>query len=287
MIEARPQSGFYVARRPPAVLQRPAVSKPPRQRRRRRGLGPGARISWNMRPIRGWCRSAAPSRAPSCWRPGGSTASWRARRASRAREHNIYTDPKGEPRAAPGDRAPRAALGTGAVAGRYRHHLRLHRSADRWRLRAVTRPGDTWRSSRRPISACCTCSRRSGSRRSSCRPTSTSGIDLAGAGEGARSASRSAHACSRRASTIRSAAPCRTTKKRAVLDLLAQHDVPLIEDDIYGDIYFGPERPRPFMALDRDGRHHLLQLVLQDRSRRAIASAGSSPGATCSKRARA
>jgi DNA-binding transcriptional MocR family regulator len=40
-------------------------------------------------------------------------------------------------------------------------------------------------------------------------------------------------------------------KKRAVLDLLAAHNVPLIEDDIYGDIYFGAERPVPFMALDR------------------------------------
>ena len=43
------------------------------------------------------------------------------------------------------------------------------------------------------------------------------------------------------------------TKKLAVLDLLARHDVPLIEDDIYGDICFGPERPKPFIALDRRG----------------------------------
>jgi DNA-binding transcriptional MocR family regulator len=40
-------------------------------------------------------------------------------------------------------------------------------------------------------------------------------------------------------------------KKIAVLDLLARHGVPLIEDDIYGDIYFGDARPTPFMALDR------------------------------------
>ncbi|WP_216856485.1 PLP-dependent aminotransferase family protein [Acidisphaera sp. S103] len=40
-------------------------------------------------------------------------------------------------------------------------------------------------------------------------------------------------------------------KKIAVLDLLAQQKVPLIEDDIYGDIYFGKERPVPFTALDR------------------------------------
>jgi DNA-binding transcriptional MocR family regulator len=43
-------------------------------------------------------------------------------------------------------------------------------------------------------------------------------------------------------------------KKLALLDLLAHHDVPLIEDDIYGDIYFGKERAKPFMALDRRGR---------------------------------
>ncbi len=42
-------------------------------------------------------------------------------------------------------------------------------------------------------------------------------------------------------------------KKIEVLELLARHQVPLIEDDIYGDIYFGKERPRPFMALDRRG----------------------------------
>lgn len=38
-------------------------------------------------------------------------------------------------------------------------------------------------------------------------------------------------------------------RKRAVIALLDGHGVPLIEDDIYGDIYFGPERPKPFIAL--------------------------------------
>lgn len=41
-------------------------------------------------------------------------------------------------------------------------------------------------------------------------------------------------------------------KKRSILALLQAHGVPLIEDDIYGDIYFGPARPKPFMALDPD-----------------------------------
>ncbi len=38
--------------------------------------------------------------------------------------------------------------------------------------------------------------------------------------------------------------------KRAVLRLLAKHGVPLIEDDVYGDVHFGEERPLPFSALD-------------------------------------
>jgi len=39
-------------------------------------------------------------------------------------------------------------------------------------------------------------------------------------------------------------------RKLELLQLLAKHGVPLIEDDIYGDIYFGGERPKPFGALD-------------------------------------
>jgi DNA-binding transcriptional MocR family regulator len=41
-------------------------------------------------------------------------------------------------------------------------------------------------------------------------------------------------------------------RKRALIRLLQQHGVPLIEDDIYGDIYFGSERPKPFMTLAPD-----------------------------------
>ncbi len=38
-------------------------------------------------------------------------------------------------------------------------------------------------------------------------------------------------------------------KKRALLRMLARYDVPLVEDDIYGDIFFGETRPKPFLAL--------------------------------------
>ena len=39
--------------------------------------------------------------------------------------------------------------------------------------------------------------------------------------------------------------------KRSLLALLSKHAIPLIEDDVYGDIHFGRERPKPFIALDR------------------------------------
>ena len=43
-------------------------------------------------------------------------------------------------------------------------------------------------------------------------------------------------------------------KKRRLYDLLAEHDLPLIEDDCYGDTHFGDVRPKPIKAWDRDGR---------------------------------
>jgi DNA-binding transcriptional MocR family regulator len=41
--------------------------------------------------------------------------------------------------------------------------------------------------------------------------------------------------------------------KQTLVDLLAQHAIPLIEDDIYGDLYFGDRRPPPLKAYDRNG----------------------------------
>jgi len=43
------------------------------------------------------------------------------------------------------------------------------------------------------------------------------------------------------------------THKRAVVQLLAAHDIPLIEDDIYGDLYFGKSRPTCCKAFDQNG----------------------------------
>ena len=42
-------------------------------------------------------------------------------------------------------------------------------------------------------------------------------------------------------------------KKRDLVALLAQHDIPLIEDDAYGDLTFGDKRPRSVSSFDPEG----------------------------------
>jgi DNA-binding transcriptional MocR family regulator len=43
-------------------------------------------------------------------------------------------------------------------------------------------------------------------------------------------------------------------KKRELMQLLDRHDLPLIEDDVYAELYFTAERPRPAKAFDAQGR---------------------------------
>ena len=41
--------------------------------------------------------------------------------------------------------------------------------------------------------------------------------------------------------------------KQAMVELLARHEVPLIEDDVYGEMYFGLRRPPPAKVYDQQG----------------------------------
>ena len=41
--------------------------------------------------------------------------------------------------------------------------------------------------------------------------------------------------------------------KKALVELLARHKVPLIEDDVYGELYFGARRPALAKSFDREG----------------------------------
>ena len=42
-------------------------------------------------------------------------------------------------------------------------------------------------------------------------------------------------------------------KKKALVNFLNKHKIPIIEDDIYGELYFGPTRPQPLKAFDHEG----------------------------------
>src|SRR3984893_5296717 len=42
-------------------------------------------------------------------------------------------------------------------------------------------------------------------------------------------------------------------KKKTLVALLAEHEVPLIEDDVYGELHFQPEYPLPALAFDKQG----------------------------------
>lgn len=41
--------------------------------------------------------------------------------------------------------------------------------------------------------------------------------------------------------------------KEAIVNMLAEYDIPLIEDDLYGDLFFGTSRPKPCKAFDKKG----------------------------------
>lgn len=42
-------------------------------------------------------------------------------------------------------------------------------------------------------------------------------------------------------------------KKKQLVDMLAKYEIPLIEDDIYGELYFGKTRPKTCKTFDRKG----------------------------------
>lgn len=41
--------------------------------------------------------------------------------------------------------------------------------------------------------------------------------------------------------------------KKEIVKMLAERGIPLIEDDLYGDVYFGSSRPKPCKAFDEEG----------------------------------
>ena len=250
ILEARPQSGFYVAKGGVLSLQPPAISRPP---------GKATSVAVSDLVLKLLEYAADPRFVPlGCAIPStdllaaGRLDRFLARAARvKGRDYNIYTLPKGDPnlRQEIARRALRWGQGLSpediAITCGCTEALTLA-------LKAVSRPGDTIAIESPTYFGLLQVIEALDLKALELPTEPCSGVDLAALERALKGGSLAACLFS---SSFNNPLGCTLPeeKKLAVLDLLAKYEVPLIEDDIYGDIYFGKERPKPFMALDRRG----------------------------------
>ena len=250
VLEARPQSGYYVARGRIISLKEPAISRPP-------GKAINVAISGTVLKLLEY--AADPTLVPlGCAIPSAELlASGRLdrflARAARMRgvDLNVYTVPKGDLRLR--QEIGRRALQWGqalspediAITCGCTEALTLA-------LKAVAQPGDTVAVESPTYFGLLHTLEALDLKAFELPTDAASGIDLPALEKALKA--KSIKACLF-ASSFNNPLGCtmQDSKKIEVLELLARYQVPLIEDDIYGDLYFGKQRPRPFMALDRRG----------------------------------
>jgi DNA-binding transcriptional MocR family regulator len=250
VLEARPRSGFYVAKGGPVSLERPTISQPPRK-------PSSVAISGVVLDLLEY--AADPRFAPlGCAIPSADVlAAGRLDRclARAARvmglDYNIYTVPKGDLRLR--QEIARRALRWGQALSPDDIAITCGcTEAVTLALKAVSRPGDTIATESPTYFGLLHAIEAQDLKALELPTDATSGVDLLALEKALKSKSIKACLFS---SSFSNPLGCTIpeAKKKLVLKLLANHGVPLIEDDIYGDIYFGEDRPKPFMALDRLG----------------------------------
>ena len=247
VLEARPQSGFYVAR-PAPVRKPPKTSRPPARATSVSVSGVMVKLlehasDKNLVPLGCAVPDANLLAASRLDQHLARTA------RQRGRDFNIYTGPQGDLQLR--REIARRALRWGralspddlAVTVGCTEALILS-------LRAVTRPGDTVAIESPTYFGLLHALEALDLKALELPTHATEGIELDALAEAL--ATKRIAACLL-ASSFNNPLGCTMPdeKKLAVLELLARRDVPLIEDDIYGDISFGAERPKPFIALDR------------------------------------
>jgi len=250
VIEARPQSGHYVARRSPVPLEKPAISNPPRT---------ASTVDISGVVVKLLQYAADPALVPlGCAIPSakllaaGKLDRFLARAARlKGADHNTYTLHKGNLRLR--QEIARRALRWGQALSAEEIVITCGcTEAVALALQTVSKPGATI-AIESPTYFGLLHSLEALNFKALELPTDpTSGIDI----EALETAlKRKSIAACLLSSSFNNPLGCTMpdAKKLAVLNVLAKHGVPLIEDDIYGDIYFGAERPKPFIALDRHG----------------------------------
>ncbi|WP_316159855.1 PLP-dependent aminotransferase family protein [Bradyrhizobium sp. SZCCHNRI20481] len=246
VLEARPKSGFYVTQRSHRQRALPTASQPPQR------ANPVAVSS----PVFSVLAFAGdPTYAPlGCALPSASLLA--AERLDRhlarcarvhGRHYNIYADPHG-------DAELRAQISARAL--RLGHAVPPDgvlitngcTEALNIALSVTTRPGDAVAIESPTYFGLLQVLEARGLRALELPTDPTRGVDVA-ALDKALGARRVA-ACLL-ASSFNNPLGTRTddASKAAIIRVLTRHGVPLIEDDIYGDISFGDDRPRPFAAI--------------------------------------
>ncbi|GGF03989.1 GntR family transcriptional regulator [Aliidongia dinghuensis] len=245
LIEARPKSGFYIARRP-AALAAPAASRPPARPTPVSIPGVMLKLLEHASDPRLVPLGCA---IPSAELLAASRLDRFLARAARTKgvDHNIYTEPKGH--APLRHELARRALRWGRILSAEDIAVTCGcTEALLLALKAVTRPGDTVAIESPTYFGFLQAFEALGLKAFELPTDAAEGVDLDALGAAINAGA--IRACLFSSSFGNPLGGTMTeAKKQAVLDLLARHAVPLIEDDIYGDLHFGAERPRPFMAL--------------------------------------
>jgi DNA-binding transcriptional MocR family regulator len=250
VLEARPQSGHYVTTRAAIHLATPAISDPP---------GKATPVAISATLLRLHQYSVDPRLVPLGWAIPNAELLAAAgldrflARAARTKgtTYNTYTVPKGDPRLR--QEIARRALRWGAVLSPEDIAITSGcMEAITLALSTVTRPGDTVAIESPTYFGLLRALEALGLKVFELPTDATDGVDLSALKRVLER--RSVKACLF-SSSFNNPLGCTmpNEKKLKVLSLLARHRVPLIEDDINGDIYFGSERPAPFMSLDRNG----------------------------------
>jgi DNA-binding transcriptional MocR family regulator len=250
VLEARPQSGHYVARRAAIRLEAPAISKPPSK-------ATAVAVSAMLLKLQQY--SADPRLVPLGWAfpsaellAAGRLDRFLARAArTKGAGHNTYTVPKGDLRLR--QEIARRALRWGQALSPEDIVITCGcTEAVTLALNIVARPGDTIAIESPTYFGLLRSLEVLGLKVIELPTDARSGIDLSAL---KRVLERGSVKACLFSSSFNNPLGCTMSnaKKLKVLTLLARYRVPLIEDDIFGDIYFGPQRPTPFIALNRGG----------------------------------
>ncbi len=250
VIEARPQSGFFVARKTTSSFPPPAVSDPPR-----RALD----VSVSRMVLDLLEYAADPRLVPlGCAIPGadllaaGGLDRFLARAARvKGTESNVYTGPRGDLRLRQ-EIARRVSL-LGRVVSPEEIVITCGcTEALMLALKAVAPPGAVVAVESPTYFGVLHVLEALGLRALELPTSAAEGVDPAALDRALATGTVAACLFS---SGIQNPLGFRSSdeRKRAIATLVARHGVPLIEDDIYGDLHFGSDRPRPFLAFDAGG----------------------------------